>query len=144
MSSFTLRLVLVTVYYHRIAVLCFSYHIICFTYTYHFLLCFMSAKTLETDTRNNCMYPKVLSLYEIVISICMYPKRGRYNNPNGIYVIDPNEVSISVNCMLQQLYPYRHTYLSNYPIISRQSVLLCFINNLLGIRKRYFIYMNNY
>ena len=74
MSSFTLLLVHVTVYYYRIAVLCFSYHIICFTYTYHFLLCFMPAKTLEADTGNKYMYPKVLSLYETVISICMYPK----------------------------------------------------------------------
>ena len=43
-------------------------------YTCHFLLGFMYANTLEADTRNNCMYPKVLSLYETVISICMYPK----------------------------------------------------------------------
>ena len=74
MSSFTLLLILVTIYYHRIAVICFSYYIICFTYTCNFLLCFMPAKTLEADTGNNYMYPKVLSLYEIVISICMYPK----------------------------------------------------------------------
>ena len=40
----------------------------------HFLFGFMSANTLEADTGNNCMYPKVLSLYETVISICMYPK----------------------------------------------------------------------
>ena len=33
----------------------------------------MSANTLEADTGNNCMYPKVLSLYEKVISICIYP-----------------------------------------------------------------------
>ena len=43
-------------------------------YTGHFLLGFMSANTLEADTGNNCMYPKVLSLYKTVISICMYPK----------------------------------------------------------------------
>ena len=43
-------------------------------YTCHFILGFMSANTLEADTGNNCMYPKVLSLYETVISICMYPK----------------------------------------------------------------------
>ena len=44
------------------------------TYTCHFLLCFMTTKTLEVDTRKNCMYPKVLSLYETVISFCMYSK----------------------------------------------------------------------
>ena len=43
-------------------------------YTCHFLFGFMSANTLEADTGNNCMYPKVLSLYETEISICMYPK----------------------------------------------------------------------
>ena len=63
---------------------------------------------------------------------------------NGIYVIDPNGALMSVNCMLQQLYPYMHAYLSNYLVISRQSVLLCLLNNHSGIRKRYFIYMNNY
>ena len=77
----------------------------------------MYANTLKADTGNNCMYPKVLSLYETVISICIYPKvsslyetvtyamyyvtqMGSYNDPNGIYVIDPNGASISVNCML--------------------------------------------
>ena len=77
----------------------------------------MSVNTLEADTGNNYMYPKVLSLYETVISICIYPKvsslyetvtyamyyvtqTGPYNDPNGIYVIDPNRASISVNCML--------------------------------------------
>ena len=43
-------------------------------YTYHFLLGFMSAYTLEADTGNDCMYPYVLSLYETMISICIYPK----------------------------------------------------------------------
>ena len=39
-------------------------------YTYHFLLGFMSAITLEADTGNNYVYLKVLSLYETVISVC--------------------------------------------------------------------------
>ena len=39
-------------------------------YTYHFLLVFMSANTLEADTGNNYVYLKVLSLYETVISVC--------------------------------------------------------------------------
>ena len=43
-------------------------------YTCHFLLGFMFANTLEVNTRNNYMYPKVLSLYETVISISLYPK----------------------------------------------------------------------
>ena len=40
----------------------------------HFLLGFMSANTLKADTENNYMYSKVLSLYETVISICLYPR----------------------------------------------------------------------
>ena len=104
MSSCTLLLILVTVYYHRIAVLCISYHVIylyiSFAYTCNFLLGFMSANTLEADTGNKCMYPKVLSLYETMISICIYPnisslyeivtysmyyvtQTGPYNDPNG-------------------------------------------------------------
>ena len=43
-------------------------------YTCHFLSGFMFANTLEADTGNNYMYPKVLSLHETVISICLYPK----------------------------------------------------------------------
>ena len=62
---------------HHITMLSFSYHVM---YFYHFrimciylsfVLCFMPALTLEADTGNNCMYPKVLSLYETMISICM-------------------------------------------------------------------------
>ena len=42
-----------------------------FAYFCHLLLCFMPAYTLEVDTENNYMYPKVLSLYETMISIGM-------------------------------------------------------------------------
>ena len=104
-------------------------------YTCHFLLGFMSAYTLEADTENykgpKALYslyetvvykgPKaLLSLYETMISICM-TQTGRYNDQNGIYIIDPNGALIYVNCMLQQLYPYRHAYLSLYQVLSRQS-----------------------
>ena len=63
-------------YFHRIARLCFSYHIISYTFHIHFLcvyfsfsFIFMPANTLEADSGNNWVYPKVLSLYETVISI---------------------------------------------------------------------------
>ena len=39
LSSYTLLLVLVTVYYHRITVLCFSYHVI---YSIHFICIYLS------------------------------------------------------------------------------------------------------
>ena len=62
LSSCTLLLVLVTVYtfIDSSAML----HISC-----HFLFGFMSANTLEADT-GNYVYPKVLSLYKAVVSIC--------------------------------------------------------------------------
>ena len=67
----TLFLVLVYLSYtfssHSRAMLLISCHIF---YTCHFLLGFMSANTLEADTGNNYVYPKVLSLYESVISVC--------------------------------------------------------------------------
>ena len=56
-------------------------------------------------------------------------------DPNEIYVIDPNGASISVNCMLQHLCPYRHAYLSSYPVIGRQLVLLYFLNNFSVLEK---------
>ena len=42
-----------------------------FAYSFHLILCFMPANTLEVATGKNYMYPKVLSLYKIEISICM-------------------------------------------------------------------------
>ena len=39
MSSYTLFIVLVTIYYHHIAVLCFSYHVI---YHIHFICVYLS------------------------------------------------------------------------------------------------------
>ena len=64
-------LVLVTVYIssHINAMLLISYHVNCIFLS--FFLCFMLANTLEVDTGKNCIYPKVLSLYETVTSICM-------------------------------------------------------------------------
>ena len=108
-----------------------------------------------------CMYPKVLSPYETMISICM-TKTARYNDPNGIYVIDPNMASISVNCMVQQLYPYSiplqgskktiHVYFmfSTYRIFLNNychPVIICDINNHLFVSLHFsylIICMNKY
>ena len=43
--------------------------------------CFMLAYSKEVDTGKNCMYPRVLSLYETVTSIC-------------VLLYDPNEAAI--------------------------------------------------
>ena len=109
-------------YFHRIARLCFSYHIISYTFHIHFLcvyfsfsFIFMPAITLEADSGNNWVYPKVLSLYETVISVY-------YGDPFGVTVIQTRSMSSTQTgprylsmYLLQQLYlPYRHVYLSLY------------------------------
>ena len=132
MSSYTLLLVLVTIYYHHIAVLYFSYHVI---YYIHLICVYLSFSFMFHACINlRSGYGKELYVPEGTITV----------RDSDLYLYDPNEVSISINCILQQLYPYRHAYLSNYPVISRQSVLLFFLKNLSGIRKIYLIYMNNY
>ena len=55
---------------------------------------------------------------------------GPYNDPNEIYIIDPNRTSISVNSKLQQLCPYRHAYLSLYQVLSRQSMCILYSVNI--------------
>ena len=64
-------LVIITVYVssHSNVMLLISRHAI---YVFlSFILCFMPVNTLEVNTGKNCMYSKVLSLYETMISICM-------------------------------------------------------------------------
>ena len=72
-SSFVyiFNLVLITIYVssHSNAMLLISCHAIYIFLS--FILCFMPVNTLEVDMGKNCMYPKVQSLYETVISICM-------------------------------------------------------------------------
>ena len=59
-SSYTVLLVLV--YYHRIAVLCFSYHIIYFIHLFciyfSFSFMFMPANTLEVNTGEKLYVPE--------------------------------------------------------------------------------------
>ena len=96
-SIYTVRLVLITVYFHRITRLCFSYHIISYTFHIHFLcvyfsfsFIFMPANTLEANSGNNWVYPKVLSLYETVISVYVYPKvLSLYETVISVYCGDP-------------------------------------------------------
>ena len=79
--------------------------------------CVMPAFSKEVDTGKDCMYSRVLSLYETVISICTV-----LYDLNGVTIMTETEPTISVcynNCI-----PNRHAYLSVYLVISRQSVLL--------------------
>ena len=91
-----------------------------------------------------CMYLKVLSLYETVISICIYLKVSSlyetvtYAMYDVVTLSGPPRSKRDLShrpkrgldiCiyMLQQLYlPYRHAYLSIYPVISRQLVCIMF------------------
>ena len=50
--------------------------------------CFMSAYSKKIDTGKNCMYSRVLSLYETVISIC-----ALLYDLNGVHVINPNRAN---------------------------------------------------
>ena len=126
-SIYTVLLVLITVYFHCITRLCFSYHIISYTFHIHFLcvyfsfsFIFMLANILEADSGNNWVYPKVLSLYETVISVYC-------GDPFGATVIQTGSMSSTQTgprylsmYLLQQLYlPYRHAYLSLYQVLSR-------------------------
>ena len=66
---FVLVLIIVNLSSHSNAILLISCHAIYIFLS--FILCFMPTNTVEVDMRKNCMYPKVLLVYEIVISICI-------------------------------------------------------------------------
>ena len=76
----------------------FMIHVLFINITLSLFTCFMPAYSKEVDKGKNCMYPRVLSLYEIVISI-----HALLYDPNGVHVINPNRVNYI--CMLQQLSP---------------------------------------
>ena len=67
--------------------------------------CSMPGYSNEVDTGKNCMYPRVLSLYETVISIY-------------VLLYDPNMASIHITSVTP---PTRHT-------VSSEGVIFFFIN----------------
>ena len=67
MSSYTLLLVLVTVYYHHIAVLCFSYHVI---YYIHLICVYLSFSFMFHACINlRSGYGKELYVLEGIITV---------------------------------------------------------------------------
>ena len=77
----------------------FMIHVLFINIALSLFTCFMPTYSKKKmDMGKNCMYPRVLSLYETVISICTL----QYD-PNGVHVINPNRANYI--CMLQQLYP---------------------------------------
>ena len=81
--------------------------------------CVMPAFSKEVDTGKDCMYPRVLSLEAIVISICIV-----LYDPNEVAIMTQTGPTISICCSNYIL--NKHAYLFNYLVISRQSSLLCF------------------
>ena len=75
--------------------------------------CSMPEYSKEVDTGKNCMYPRVLSLYETVISIYVL-----LYDPNEVHVINPNMASIHITYVTT---PTRHT-------VSSEGVIFFFIN----------------
>ena len=71
----------------------FMIHVLFINISLSLFTCFMPAYSKEVDTGKNCMYLRVLSLYEIVISIC-----ALLYDPNGVHVINPNQANYI--CML--------------------------------------------
>ena len=89
--------------------------------------CFMSAYSKEMDTGKNCVYPRVLSLYETMSSICalLYdPNGAAVMTQTGFMSSTQTRSTIFVYC--NNYIPNRHAYLSIYLVISRQSILLRF------------------
>ena len=108
MLSYTLFIVLVTIYYHHIAVLYFSYDVI---YHIHLICVYLSFSIMFYVCINlRSGYEKELYAPEGIITV----------RESDLYLCDPNGALIYVNSMLQQLYPYRHAYLFNYLVISKQ------------------------
>ena len=55
----------------------------------------MSANTLEADSGNNWVYPKVLSLYETVISVYVYPKvLSLYETVISVYCVPEGTITV--------------------------------------------------
>ena len=104
MSSYTLLLVLVTVYYHHITALCLSYHVI---YYMHLIYVYLSfAFMFHACINLKSGYGKELYIPEGTITVqdsdlYLYdPNGAAIMIQTGIYVIDPNGALISINCML--------------------------------------------
>ena len=93
----------------------------CVIYPYLFISFYMClpAFSKEVDMGKDCMYPRVLSLYTTVISICTI-----LYDPNGVAIMTQMGPTISIcynNCI-----PNKHAHLCIYLVISRQSILLRF------------------
>ena len=87
-------------YFHYILQITSYVYDLCFIYQFRYLFLHFSCLHIlkKMNTEKNCMYPRVLSLYETVISIC-----ALLYDPNGVHVINQNRANYIY--ILQQLYP---------------------------------------
>ena len=97
----------------------------------------MPAYSKEVDMGKKCMYPRVLSLYETVISIYIV-----LYDPNGAAVITQTGPIISICCSI--CIPNRHVYLSIYREHKQAIRLINFLSKLEISDFSYLIYMDNY
>ena len=77
---------ILSIFYKLLSI--FMIHVLFINITLSIFTCFMPAYSKKVDTGKNCMYPRVLSLYETVISIC-----ALLYETNGVYGINPNKAN---------------------------------------------------
>ena len=94
---------------------------------YLFVTCFMLAYSKEVDTGNNCVFSRVLSSYEIVISICalLYDLNGAAVKTQ-MRSMSSNKTRSIISVCCNNYILNRHAHLSIYLVISKRSVLLRF------------------
>ena len=71
----------------------FMIHVSCINIALSLFTCFMPTFSKEVDMGKDYMYPRVLSLYATVISICIV-----LYDPNGVTVMTQMGPTISVYC----------------------------------------------
>ena len=88
----TIHIFYISIIYYKL-LLIFMLHVSFIHISSSLFICVMPTFSKEVDTGKDCMYPRVISLYVTVISIC-------------IVLCDPNGVAVMTQTghMLQQLY----------------------------------------
>ena len=114
----TIRVFYISILFYKLLPM-FVTHVLFVNIALSLFTCFILAYSKEVDTGNECMYPRVLSLYATVISICTV-----LYDPNEVAVMTQTGLTIFLCC--NNCIPNRHAHLSIYLVISRQSVLLLF------------------
>ena len=114
----TIHVFYISIIYHKLLPM-FMIHVSFVHISSSLFTCVMLAFSKEVDKGKDCMYPRLLSLYATVISICII-----LNDPNGVAVMTQTKPTIFVSC--SNCIPNSHAHLPIYLVISRQSVLLHF------------------